>query len=434
MEKKYQFFISSTYEDLKEERAKSIQTILSMEQFPIGMELFSAADEDQWTIISQTIDTSDYYVLIIGRRYGSVIPDGNVDAGISYTEKEFNYALSKNIPILAFILSDEAKKSNFTNETTDKIAKLEAFKEKVKTSRYVKFFKNPDELASLLSQSIYKALQRKNRPGWIRTTEFSIEESHARILQLTERIHTLEALNADLRLENDRKPNLILSCHRDPENEDEDGNPIGNEPDIKDGVVHYLVKPVYMDDVAEKITYSVSFNREKSVSKADVLLLRTFFQNGFSLLFRIVNKGTLRATGVRCKMEIPKGLVVVSNADIEEYVTYGMIGLSDKDIEERQRTMFAPEGCKASDEKVSFLSVTELESNVEFANLLDPVDVNISSQEIYFEFAEIRHKDFQFYRGAYFYPTAVGTFEIKCSILCNEIVEPVEQIIKIVVE
>ena len=104
MEKKYQFFISSTYEDLKEERGKAIQTILSMEQFPIGMELFSAADEDQWTIISQTIDTSDYYVLIIGRRYGSIIPEGNVDAGISYTEKEFNYAISRNIPVLAFIL------------------------------------------------------------------------------------------------------------------------------------------------------------------------------------------------------------------------------------------------------------------------------------------------------------------------------------------
>lgn len=434
MEKKYQFFISSTYEDLKEERAKAIQTILSMEQFPIGMELFSAADEDQWTIISQTIDTSDYYVLIIGRRYGSIIPEGNVDAGISYTEKEFNYAVSRNIPVLAFILSDGARKSNFTNETSDKISKLDAFKEKVKTSRYVKFFKNPDEFASLLSQSIHKALQRKNRPGWIRTTEFSIEESHAMILQLTERIHTLEALNADLRLENDRKPDLILSCHRDPENEDEDGNLLGNEPDIKNGEVHFLVKPVYMDDVAEKITYSVSFNREKSVSKSDVLLLRTFFQNGFSLLFKFVNKGTLRATGVRCKLEIPDGLIVVSNADIEEYVTSGMIGSSDKDWEERQRTMFVPEGCEASDEKASFLSVKELESNTDIANLLDSGDVVISPQEIYFEFSEIRHKESKFYRGAYFYPTKTGVFEIKCSILCNEIVDPIGQTIKIVVE
>ena len=51
MEKKYQIFISSTYEDLIEERKKVQDTILSMYQFPIGMEMFSAADEEQWEII-----------------------------------------------------------------------------------------------------------------------------------------------------------------------------------------------------------------------------------------------------------------------------------------------------------------------------------------------------------------------------------------------
>lgn len=45
LEKKYQFFISSTYEDLKE-RNKAIQAILTMNQFSIGMEMFSAADDD----------------------------------------------------------------------------------------------------------------------------------------------------------------------------------------------------------------------------------------------------------------------------------------------------------------------------------------------------------------------------------------------------
>ena len=54
MEKKYQIFISSTYEDLKEERRKVQDTILSMYQFPIGMEMFSAADEEQWEIIQET--------------------------------------------------------------------------------------------------------------------------------------------------------------------------------------------------------------------------------------------------------------------------------------------------------------------------------------------------------------------------------------------
>ena len=59
MEKKYQVFISSTFDDLKEERQKARDTILSMYQFPIGMEMFSAADEEQWNVIKETIDSSD---------------------------------------------------------------------------------------------------------------------------------------------------------------------------------------------------------------------------------------------------------------------------------------------------------------------------------------------------------------------------------------
>ncbi len=82
LEKKYQFFISSTYEDLKEERNKAIQAILTMNQFPIGMEMFSAADDDQWKIIKEAIDSSDFYILIIGNRYGSI----EETTGISYTE------------------------------------------------------------------------------------------------------------------------------------------------------------------------------------------------------------------------------------------------------------------------------------------------------------------------------------------------------------
>ena len=78
MQKKYQIFISSTYEDLKTERQKIQDAILSMYHFPIGMEMFSAGDEDQWKIIQETIDSSDYYVLIIGHRYGSTIKTEDV--------------------------------------------------------------------------------------------------------------------------------------------------------------------------------------------------------------------------------------------------------------------------------------------------------------------------------------------------------------------
>ena len=108
MDKKYQVFISSTYKDLIEEREKVCDVILSMYHFPIGMEMFNAADEEQWEIIQETIDSSDYYVLILGKRYGSIIPEGKPDAGMSYTEKEYRYAVSQGIPVLTFIKSDSA--------------------------------------------------------------------------------------------------------------------------------------------------------------------------------------------------------------------------------------------------------------------------------------------------------------------------------------
>ena len=55
---------------------------------PAGMELFPAANETQWNLIKKVIDDCDYYVLILGGRYGTIGPDG-----IGYTEMEYRYAL-----------------------------------------------------------------------------------------------------------------------------------------------------------------------------------------------------------------------------------------------------------------------------------------------------------------------------------------------------
>jgi len=49
MDKRYQVFVSSTYDDLQEERKQVVQVLLEMGHIPAGMELFPAADEDQWS-------------------------------------------------------------------------------------------------------------------------------------------------------------------------------------------------------------------------------------------------------------------------------------------------------------------------------------------------------------------------------------------------
>lgn len=164
--KKYQVFVSSTYDDLRQERNKVRDAILSMYNFPVGMELFGAADDEQWKIIKETIDTSDYYVLIVGQRYGTIIPDGS-DAGISYTEKEFNYAKKIGIPILAFIIDDNVPVPP-ANVEKEHISEFQRFKEEVKTGRTVVWWKNPDELAQKVTASLHNEIDRKPRPGWIR--------------------------------------------------------------------------------------------------------------------------------------------------------------------------------------------------------------------------------------------------------------------------
>ena len=92
MDKRYQVFVSSTFEDLQEERKEVIQVLLESDCIPAGMELFQASDDDQWTLIKNVIDDCDYYLVIIGGRYGSTNKDG-----ISYTQMEYEYALKKGI-------------------------------------------------------------------------------------------------------------------------------------------------------------------------------------------------------------------------------------------------------------------------------------------------------------------------------------------------
>lgn len=167
--KRYQIFISSTYEDLKEERQKVTQTILKLYHFPIGMEMFHADNEEQWIQIKNTIDMSDYYIVIIGRYCGTLISK----EGISYTEKEYNYAISKGVPVLSFIISDKAKKESYGQETSKQQRALKKFIEKVKKLP-CEFWMNADDLAYRVSTTLSMKFQENNRNGWMPYNPYGI--------------------------------------------------------------------------------------------------------------------------------------------------------------------------------------------------------------------------------------------------------------------
>lgn len=196
MEKKYQIFISSTFEDLKEERKKVQDTILSMYHFPIGMEMFSAADEEQWEIIKETIDSSDYYVLIIANRYGTIIEKGK-DKGISYTEKEYRYAKSKNIPILAFVIDKSVPRLESQREAISETQeKLNEFIKEVGTGRMIQWWTSGEDLAAKVMNSLNKQIIKGKRPGWIRAIDCI---SGSELDKLKKEIQDLQKVNEHLK-------------------------------------------------------------------------------------------------------------------------------------------------------------------------------------------------------------------------------------------
>jgi Domain of unknown function (DUF4062) len=195
MNKKYQVFISSTFIDLAEQRRKVSDTILRMGHLPVGMEQFNAADDSQWEIIKSHIDNSDYYVLILAHRYGTEDKDG-----ISYTEKEYDYAISQGVPCVTFIISRGAK---WDNEYIDKgrsFSKLKAFKSKFQ-NRLVDSWSTTEELAGNVSLSLSSLMTAKERIGWVRSDKITTSP------RVAEEISRLSKENSDLKA-------LLLSKER----------------------------------------------------------------------------------------------------------------------------------------------------------------------------------------------------------------------------
>lgn len=185
--KRYQVFVSSTYKDLVSERKEVIQALLELDCIPVGMELFPATNTDQWTLIKELIDESDYYVLIIGGRYGSLNKDG-----ISYTQMEYEYATEIGIPTISFLHKDpDDLPVSKTDKDTEKATLLESFK-KIVGSKLIKFWNTPEELGSVVSRSLVKLIKTNPRIGWVKADKISSNEANLEILSLREKVTELE--------------------------------------------------------------------------------------------------------------------------------------------------------------------------------------------------------------------------------------------------
>lgn len=212
MDKRYQVFISSTFADLEKERKGIMEAIIGLDCFPAGMEMFPATDTEQFEYIKTIIAQSDYYVLVIAGRYGTVAEDG-----ISFTEKEFDYALEKNIPVLVFVKKDtDSIAADKTDQDSGLKKKLNKFRKRALDGRLGNFWDSADELKYKIYNSLYKEFKIHPRKGWIRGGEITNQEA----LELIEK----------LRFENE---NMKLDMKKLEESKERDEKEELNELKIK---------------------------------------------------------------------------------------------------------------------------------------------------------------------------------------------------------
>lgn len=149
---KYKVFISSVQSEFSKERQLVFDFIRNdelMGQYfePFIFEQIAAQDANPRQLYLDEASSSQVYLLLMGKRYGNVLPDG-----ISPTEKEYQAAGEGNAWRVAFISDLDGQQREEAEER---------FFRKVQNELSYRVFSNPSVLVSLVKQSLYAYLKYK---------------------------------------------------------------------------------------------------------------------------------------------------------------------------------------------------------------------------------------------------------------------------------
>ena len=163
-DKRYQVFISATYTDLREERGMLLQTLPTLGCLPTTVE---AHTQNLSTMVNirRRIDDCDYFVLLVGSRYGSLMP-----SGVSYTHMEYVYAATKQKPILVLMHeAPETRAEELQEQKVEGKLKFGDFRKVLQREReHIVYWRDAKDLASALHNAIPALLRRHPTVGWAR--------------------------------------------------------------------------------------------------------------------------------------------------------------------------------------------------------------------------------------------------------------------------
>lgn len=190
MQRIHHVFVSSTYSDLIDERKKVSEAISKAGFVAEGMEIFPASSQRQFDFIKRIIDRCDYYILVLGGRYGSLFNEHT-----SYTRAEYEYARSKDIPILSLLHRNvDSLPSDKREEDEGFREKLEEFRLFVERTSLVDYWGTPDEAGMKAIAALSQEVAVNAGAGWIRGDYAATED-------LLAEMNSLRKQNEELRAE-----------------------------------------------------------------------------------------------------------------------------------------------------------------------------------------------------------------------------------------
>lgn len=198
VEKRYQVYIASSYNDVVNERLKVEYSLLSSGFFP--WEFSERRTSLNTSKARQQIDESDYVIFIISGRYGDLSA-----SGISYLHLDYLYASNKNKTIITLIDAHPERKNNEDQESDDElIKKLNAFKALLKKeSEYSYEYTNILDLERATKTLLAKAVSQRPALGWVRpqpqlatntNAQAEIERLRSKVIELEKKLLALSSV------------------------------------------------------------------------------------------------------------------------------------------------------------------------------------------------------------------------------------------------
>lgn len=185
--KRYQVFVSSTYLDLMEERKVLQQVLPSLGCLPVGMEAHSTSPS-AWQGLKKSIDECDYFVILLGSRYGSLMP-----TGVSYTHQEHVYASTRQKPILVLMHSaPESRPVELQEATVEGRLKFNDFRQYLSKGMVCRW-SNVQDLEAALRQYIPQLIKARPMPGLVPASQASNPGLEKEVATLKARVAELEA-------------------------------------------------------------------------------------------------------------------------------------------------------------------------------------------------------------------------------------------------